>query len=62
MKTYSNLIDPLIINYLKNNKKEQFIPGKTLIPPSGKLIGFEEIKNMIVASLDGWLTSGKFNS
>jgi CDP-4-dehydro-6-deoxyglucose reductase, E1 len=62
MKTYSNLIDPLIINYLKNNKKKKFIPGKTLIPPSGKLIGFEEIKNMIVASLDGWLTSGKFNS
>ena len=62
MKTYSNLIDPLIVNYLKNNKKKKFIPGKTLIPPSGKLIGFEEIKNMIVASLDGWLTSGKFNS
>jgi CDP-6-deoxy-D-xylo-4-hexulose-3-dehydrase len=38
-----------------------FEPGTTLIPPSGKLIGAEEIKNMVDASLDGWLTSGRFN-
>ena len=44
------------------NKKETFIPGKTLIPPSGKLIGHEEIKNMVLASFDGWLTTGRFNT
>ena len=44
------------------DKKETFIPGKTLIPPSGKLIGHEEIKNMVLASFDGWLTTGRFNS
>lgn len=38
-----------------------FEPGKTLIPPSGKLIGPEELKNMVDASLDGWLTTGRFN-
>jgi CDP-6-deoxy-D-xylo-4-hexulose-3-dehydrase len=38
-----------------------FEPGKTLVPPSGKLIGAEELKNMVDASLDGWLTTGKFN-
>lgn len=38
-----------------------FEPGKTLIPPSGKLIGSEELKNMVEASLDGWLTTGRFN-
>ena len=37
------------------------MPGKTLIPPSGKLIGSEEITNMVEASLDGWLTTGRFN-
>ena len=31
------------------------------IPPSGKLLGVEELENMIDASLDMWLTSGRFN-
>jgi len=39
----------------------KFNAGKTTIPPSGKLIGFEEINNMVMASLDGWLTTGRFN-
>ena len=38
-----------------------FEPGQTVIPPSGKLIGSEELKNMVDASLDGWLTTGRFN-
>lgn len=31
------------------------------IPPSGKLLGEEELMNMIDASLDMWLTAGRFN-
>jgi CDP-6-deoxy-D-xylo-4-hexulose-3-dehydrase len=38
-----------------------FIPGETGVPPSGKLIGAQELKNMVDASLDGWLTAGRFN-
>lgn len=38
-----------------------FIPGETPIPPSGKLIGSEELMAMVDASLDGWLTAGRFN-
>ena len=38
-----------------------FIPGQTVIPPSGKLLGVREIQNMVEASLDGWLTAGRFN-
>ena len=38
-----------------------FDPGQTVIPPSGKFIGSEELKNMVDASLDGWLTAGRFN-
>jgi len=40
---------------------ESFVPGKTMIPPSGKLIGADELDNMVQASLDGWLTTGRFN-
>lgn len=38
-----------------------FIPGESPIPASGKVIGDFELKNMVEASLDGWLTAGRFN-
>jgi CDP-6-deoxy-D-xylo-4-hexulose-3-dehydrase len=38
-----------------------FVPGVTVVPPSGKLIGTTELQNMVEASLDGWLTTGRFN-
>jgi CDP-6-deoxy-D-xylo-4-hexulose-3-dehydrase len=38
-----------------------FEPGRTVIPPSGKVIGASEIANMVDASLDAWLTTGRFN-
>jgi len=43
------------------SKKQKFIPGVTSVPVSGKVIGALEFKNMIEASLDGWLTAGRFN-
>ena len=39
-----------------------FEPGVTIVPPSGKLIDSEELKLMVEASLDGWLTTGRFNA
>ena len=56
-----NKIEKLVKSYLDSKQKEVFVPGKTLIPPSGKLIGSKEIEYMISASLDGWLTTGRFN-
>lgn len=38
-----------------------FQPGTSVIPPSGKVLGASELKNMVDASLDGWLTTGRFN-
>ena len=38
-----------------------FEPGISVVPPSGKIIGGAELKNMVEASLDGWLTTGRFN-
>ncbi len=55
-------IESFVKKILSNKKNDnKFIPGKTLIPPSGKVIDFEEINNMVEASLDGWLTTGRFN-
>ncbi|WP_124703138.1 lipopolysaccharide biosynthesis protein RfbH [Sulfuriferula multivorans] len=39
-----------------------FQPGTSVVPPSGKVIGAAEISNMVEASLDGWLTTGRFNT
>jgi CDP-4-dehydro-6-deoxyglucose reductase, E1 len=38
-----------------------FKPGVTPIPPSGKVIGAPEFEHLFDASLDGWLTTGRFN-
>lgn len=42
-------------------KKKEFIPGASMIPASGKIIGSYETINMVEAVLDGWLTTGRFN-
>ena len=39
-----------------------FVPGTTAVPVSGKVIGAGELKMMVDASLDGWLTTGRFNA
>ena len=41
---------------------QPFLPGMTAVPPSGKLIDATELKYMVEASLDGWLTTGRFNA
>jgi CDP-6-deoxy-D-xylo-4-hexulose-3-dehydrase len=44
-----------------NFKQKEFVPGISEVPVSGKVIGSLELKNMVEASLDGWLTAGRFN-
>ncbi len=39
-----------------------FVPGVTPVPVSGKVIGAKELQLMVDASLDGWLTTGRFNA
>ncbi|ETT07713.1 lipopolysaccharide biosynthesis protein RfbH [Providencia alcalifaciens] len=40
---------------------KEFIGGKSVVPPSGKVLGAKELQLMVEASLDGWLTTGRFN-
>ncbi|WP_347988751.1 lipopolysaccharide biosynthesis protein RfbH [Methylomonas sp. AM2-LC] len=42
-------------------RAKTFVPGASVVPPSGKVLGEDELKNMVDASLDGWLTTGRFN-
>jgi CDP-6-deoxy-D-xylo-4-hexulose-3-dehydrase len=57
-----NRILDLVNNYSSINFKEkEFVPGISDVPVSGKVIGALELQNMVEASLDGWLTTGRFN-
>lgn len=56
-------IAKLVAEYSKLEFAEKiFVPGETVIPPSGKKLGVKELQNMVDASLDGWLTTGRFNA
>ena len=37
-----------------------FLPGETPVPVSGKVLRAEDLVAMVDASLDGWLTAGRF--
>ncbi len=61
-KSLRKQIEMLVENYASVAFAPQsFVPGDSVVPPSGKLIGAQEIKLMVEASLDGWLTTGRFN-
>src|SRR4051812_10747984 len=38
-----------------------FVPGETYIPPSGKLMSEDDCAALVDASLDMWLTAGRFS-
>ncbi|OEF10058.1 lipopolysaccharide biosynthesis protein RfbH [Aliivibrio logei] len=40
---------------------KDFVGGESVVPPSGKVLGAKELQLMVEASLDGWLTTGRFN-
>jgi CDP-6-deoxy-D-xylo-4-hexulose-3-dehydrase len=43
------------------HRQVAFVPGRTPVPPSGKVIGARELELLVESSLDGWLTTGRFN-
>lgn len=52
VKQYSSIV----------HAEKPFVPGETAVPVSGKVIGAKELQLMVEASLDGWLTTGRFNA
>src|SRR5262245_36809582 len=46
--------------YFDQNHRRAIVPGKDYIPPSGKVMSPEDLSNLIEASLDLWLTAGRF--
>ena len=62
IKSLREEILTLVSKYAKLQYSEKiFIPGQSVVPVSGKVIGEKELQYMVEASLDGWLTTGRFN-
>lgn len=63
LQNLRNEIAVLVSKYAAiNYEPTPFVPGETVVPPSGKLLGEGEMQNMVAASLDAWLTTGRFNA
>ena len=51
----------LVKKYHNKAFNKGLVAGESHIPTSGKVFGFEEMQNLVDASLDFWLTEGRFN-
>jgi len=48
--------------YHQSLAKKDFVPGETYVPVTGKVLDEEDLVHLVDASLDMWLTTGRFNS
>lgn len=48
--------------YLEAFKEKPFVPGESNVPVSGKVFDHTELSFITESALDGWFTTGKFNT
>ena len=60
MAAREKIIKLLEQHYKEELAPQEFIPGKTPVPVSGKFTDVEDLEYLINASLDFWLTEGRF--
>jgi CDP-4-dehydro-6-deoxyglucose reductase, E1 len=46
--------------FAERHAAQAFVPGQTYIPCSGKVLDAEDLRNLLDASLDLWLTTGRY--
>ena len=47
--------------YFREQFPEQgFVSGQSAVPVSGKVLSGKDLRNLVDAALDGWLTTGRF--
>ena len=65
MSKISNLRNEIIIKtidyYQLRFGKKEFVPGKTRVNYAGRVFDESELVNAVDASLDFWLTEGRFS-
>jgi len=58
---YRSLVKYFGRKYFFAAQKAKLASARRYAPPSGKVLGVEELDNMLDASLDMWLTAGRFS-
>ena len=48
--------------FSKEIEKKKIVPGESYIPPSGKVMDEDDMEFLIDASLDMWLTAGRYHT
>lgn len=62
LKTLRGNILQLVAEYAEEDLAPKvFTAGESHVPVSGKVLGAKEVQYMVDASLDAWLTTGRFN-
>ncbi len=46
--------------FFESRESAPFVPGVTYIPPSGKVLDADDCEHLVDASLDMWLTAGRY--
>lgn len=56
----NNIVEKISNKFKANDFSKKIIPGVNYIPPSGKVLDATDLTNLLEASLDMWLTAGRF--
>jgi CDP-4-dehydro-6-deoxyglucose reductase, E1 len=60
LKNLNNNLESSLKEVIENNIVKEIIPGKDYIPVTGKVIDSRDLLFGIDATLDGWLTTGRY--
>ncbi len=51
-----------LVSIIQKNVSQQIVPGDNYIPVTGKVIDVDDILHGVDATLDGWLTAGRYST
>lgn len=57
-----DIVEKIAHKFQQNHFNKIITPGIDYIPPSGKVLDGDDLENLLEASLDMWLTAGRFAS
>ena len=57
----SEILKQELSNIISNNITQQITPGVNYIPVTGKVLDIDDILHGVDATLDGWLTAGRYS-
>jgi len=56
-----SILDAVRVFAERSLARSEFVPGESTVPVSGKVLDPNDLAALVDASLDGWLTSGRFH-